>query len=81
MQFGEILQQLMDENKITPRQLARALRISIVMLKNFTRCIYEPDFDLLKRMAAFFHVTTDYLLNYDGELDSSAGNDLRGTEM
>ena len=67
MQFGEILQQLMDENEVTPRQLAKALRISIVMLKNFTRCIYEPNFDLLKRMAAYFHVSTDYMIGYDGE--------------
>ena len=50
LQFGETLQQLMDENEVTPRQLAKALRISLVMLRNFTRCIYEPDFDLLKRI-------------------------------
>ena len=67
MQFGEILQQLMDENKLTPRQLAKALRISLVMLNNFTRCADEPDFNLLKRMAAYFHVSTDYLVGYDGE--------------
>jgi len=64
MNFGHILQLLMDENEITPRQLAKALRISLVMLNNFTRCIDEPDFGLLKRIAAYFHVSTDYLLSY-----------------
>ena len=67
MQFGEILQLLMDENNVAPRQLAKALRISLLMLKNFTRCVDEPDLDLLKRMAAYFHVSTDYLVGYDGE--------------
>jgi len=69
MQFGEILQLLMDENEVAPRQLAKALRISIVMLRNFTRCVYEPDFDTLKRMARYFRVSTDYLLDYQGETE------------
>jgi len=67
LQFGEILQLLMDENEVTPRQLAKALRISHLMVKNFTRCIDEPHFDLLKRMAAYFRVSTDVLIGYDGE--------------
>ena len=67
MQFGEILQLLMDENEIAPRQLAKALRIPLLMLNNFTRCVDEPDFDLLKRMAAYFRVSTDYLVGYEGE--------------
>jgi transcriptional regulator with XRE-family HTH domain len=67
LQFGEILQLLMDENEVTPRQLAKALRISLLMLNNFTRCVDEPDLGLLMRMAAYFRVSTDYLVGYDGE--------------
>ena len=64
MQFGEILQRLLDENNITPRQAAKALRIPLLTLKNFTLCVDEPNLDLLKRIAAYFHVSTDYLVGY-----------------
>ncbi len=67
MQFKDILQELMDENEIAPRQLAKALRISLLMLKNYTRGTDEPNIELLKRMAAYFRVSTDYLVGYNGE--------------
>jgi transcriptional regulator with XRE-family HTH domain len=70
MQFGQILQYLMDENNIAPRQLAKALCISHLMVKNFTLCVDEPTLDTLKRIAAYFHVSTDYLVGYDGEARS-----------
>ena len=35
------------------------------------RCTLEPDFDTLKRIAAFFDVRTDDLLDYQGESDKS----------
>ncbi|MCL2299622.1 MAG: helix-turn-helix domain-containing protein [Firmicutes bacterium] len=66
MKFGEILRMLMEEHSITPKQLAKVLRVSIVMLTNYTHCIIEPDFDTLKRIAAFFEVRTDDLLDYHG---------------
>jgi len=64
MKFGEVLCLLMEAHNVTPKQLAKVLRISITMLTNYTRCILEPDFDTLKRIAAFFEVRTDDLLNY-----------------
>ncbi|MDR2687480.1 MAG: helix-turn-helix domain-containing protein [Oscillospiraceae bacterium] len=66
MIFGEILQLLMEENNITPKQLARHLRISATILNNYTRCVSEPDFDTLKRIAASFEVRIDDLLDYHG---------------
>jgi len=66
MKFGETLQLLMEAHSITPKQLAKALRISIVMLNNYTHCILEPDYDTLKHIAAFFEVRTDDLLDYQG---------------
>jgi len=67
LQFNQILRHLMEENAITPRQLAKALRISLVMINNFTCGADEPDIGLLKHMAAFFHVSTDCLIGYDSE--------------
>ena len=71
MQFGENLRLLMEEHNITPKQLAKHLRISISMLNSYTRCIQEPDFDTLKRIAVFFDVRIDDLLDYQGMPDKS----------
>jgi len=67
MPFGNILQELIEKNNLTPSQFAEAMHISRSSLENFLRCIWEPNFGTLKRMAAYFHVTTDYLLDYQGE--------------
>ena len=64
MRFGETLRLLMEKHSITPDQLAKVLRISITMLNNYTQCILEPDYDTLKRIAAFFEVRTDDLLDF-----------------
>jgi len=66
VKFGETLRLLMETHSITPKQLAKVLRISITMLNNYMHCILEPDFDTLKRIAAFFEVRTDDLLDYQG---------------
>jgi len=66
MKFGEVLQSLMEENDFTPQQLAENLHIPVSALNSFLRCAEEPDFDTLKRIAAFFDVRTDDLLDYQG---------------
>lgn len=64
MKFGEVLQQLMQENGVTEQQLSDDLRISQSMLEHFIRCMWEPNFNTLKRVADYFQVNTDYLLDY-----------------
>ena len=71
MKFGETLRLLMETHNIAHKQLAKVLRISITMLNNYTHCILEPDFDTLKRIAAFFEVRIDDLLDYQGTPDKS----------
>ena len=66
MKFGEVLCMLMEKHDITHEQLAKVLRISETKLTNYTHCILEPDFDALKRMAMFFDVRIDDLLDYKG---------------
>ena len=69
MKFGETLLLLMEEHSITPKQLAKVLRVSITMLNNYTHCILEPDYETLKRIAIFFEVRTDDLLDFQGAPD------------
>jgi len=71
MQFGETLQQLMEAHSITPKRLAKHLRISITMLNSYTRGVSEPDFDTLKRIAVFFDARIDDLLDYRGTPNKS----------
>ena len=71
MKFGENLRLLMEVHSITPKQLAKVLRISITMLNNYTHCILEPDYATLKRIAFFFEMRIDDLLDYQGAPDKS----------
>lgn len=64
MRFGNILQGLMEKNNVSPGQFAQAMHISRSMLDRFTRNLWEPNFTMLKRIADYFHVSIDYLLDY-----------------
>ncbi len=72
MKFGELLKQLLDLNDMTQKQLANALDLSPSALGNYIQGTREPDFHTLIRIADYFHVTTDFLLNHrEGEKISS----------
>lgn len=64
MKFGEILRQLLEENDIAQKQLATDLNIAPTTLGNYIRGMREPDFEILKLVASYFNVTTDYLLDF-----------------
>jgi len=64
MKFGDILRWLIEENELTQKKLAEDLYIAASTLGNYVQNLAEPDFDMLKRIAAYFHVSTDYLLGY-----------------
>lgn len=64
MKFGEILRQLLEENDIAQKQLATDLNIAPTTLGNYIRGMREPDFEILKLLASYFNVTTDYLLDF-----------------
>ena len=72
MQFGEILRWLIDENEITQKKLAEDLHVAASTIGNYVQNLSEPGHDMLKRLAAYFHVSIDYLLDYhpkQGETD------------
>jgi len=64
MQFGDILRWLIEENELTQKQVSEDLHIAASTLGSYVQNTHEPDFDMLKRIAAYFHVSTDYLLDY-----------------
>lgn len=67
MNFGEVLRELLDEHDLSQKQLAEDLNISASAVGNYVRSNREPDFETLKKIAAYFRVSTDFLLNYQAE--------------
>jgi len=64
MKFGDILRWLIDENDLTQKKLAEDLYIAPSTLGNYVQNLAEPDFDMLKRLAVYFNMSIDYLLDH-----------------
>lgn len=75
MKFGEILRELLEDNDITQKQLATDLNIAATTIGNYIRGMREPDFEILKLFAAYFNVTTDYLLDFQSSITKDHGED------
>lgn len=75
MTFGDILRELLDDNNITQKQLAADLNVGATTIGNYIRGFREPDFEILKLLATYFNVTTDYLLNFQSGVTKDHGED------
>ena len=76
MKFGEILKELLEQHNLSQRQLAESLDMSPSALSNYIQGIREPDYNTLIRIANYFDVTTDFLLNHPHELKLSHNEEL-----
>ncbi len=64
MKFGDVLRELLEMRGISQKQLAIDLNISPGAVGNYVRNNREPDYQTLLQIAAYFNVTTDYLLDF-----------------
>lgn len=64
MTFSDILRLLIEEKGITQKQLAKDLHIAVSTLGGYVQGTSEPDFDTLRRLAKYFEVSVDYLLDF-----------------
>jgi transcriptional regulator with XRE-family HTH domain len=64
MQFGDTLRWLIDETEITQKKLAEDLHVAASTIANYVSGLREPDYDTLKRIALYFNVSIDYLLDH-----------------
>ena len=64
MEFGDILRELLENNELNQKMLADELHISPAAIGNYVRGNRAPDYQTLKKIADFFHVSTDYLLDH-----------------
>ena len=67
MKFGDLLRGLLEEREISQKQLAKDLNIAPSTIGNYIRSTREPDFDSVRRIAAYFGVSADYLLGMSSE--------------
>lgn len=62
MSFGSVLKELRAEQGIYQKELAAHLNVSIGTISNYEKNRHFPDPEALCKIADFFEVSTDYLL-------------------
>ncbi|MCL2820278.1 MAG: helix-turn-helix domain-containing protein [Oscillospiraceae bacterium] len=75
MSLGEMLRNLLDEWDITQKELASNINIGASTLGNYMQDIREPDYEVLKILASYFNVSTDYLLEHKTNQITSINED------
>ena len=70
MKLNEKLRNLIEERDLTQKQLAKDLNIAASTLGGYVQGYSEPDFETLKLLASYFHVSTYYLLGYQPDKQS-----------
>lgn len=75
LNFGDILRELLENNDISQKQLASDLNIATTTIGNYVRGVREPDFEILKLIASYFNVSTDYMLDFQSSVTKSHNED------
>ncbi|MBR1885031.1 MAG: helix-turn-helix transcriptional regulator [Schwartzia sp.] len=63
--FGDRLRYIRKHQEFSQAEAAEALGLSPVSYNRYECGQREPDFDTLRKIAQFFHVSLDYLLGND----------------
>lgn len=63
--FAERLKQLRIEKSLNQTQLAKELSVDQRSISNWENVVREPSFEMLKKIAKYFEVSTDYLLGLE----------------
>lgn len=66
--FGDKLRYLREHQEYTQADAAQKLGIGQTTYNRYERGVYEPDYKTLKKIANFFQVSIDYLLDNDDEI-------------
>ena len=64
--FGETLRQLRRSRNLTQKGLGSRVGLSKAVISKYENSLGYPGFDVLVSLAAFFHVSADYLLGVSG---------------
>lgn len=64
MKLGDTIKELLDQQGLTQKEMAQILDISPSAFGNYVQNTREPDYHTLTRIADYFQVTTDFLLDH-----------------
>ena len=78
--FAGMLLQLRQESGVSQRDAAAGMGISQSLLSHYEKGSREPRLDFLVRAAAYYHVSTDYLLGVSSERVHISGEQSSLTE-
>ena len=70
--FGSKLRILREHQEFSQKEAAEQLKILPDTYSRYERGIREPDYATLKQIANFFHVSIDYLLDNEDDIDLEA---------
>ena len=62
MKFGELLATLRKEKGVLQKDVAAYLNVTVATISNYEKGVHSPDYETLVKLADFFDVSTDYLL-------------------
>lgn len=67
MEFCEILSELRKEKRLFQDDVAKIVNVSKSTISNWEKGKQEPSIDSIKKLSAFFNVSTDYLLGLEDD--------------
>lgn len=73
MPFGQRLKSLLEERGIAQVELAQRLNLAKSTVSQYVSGHREPDMEMLQKIAAYFSVSTDYLLGRTNDPMPPAG--------
>ncbi len=62
MEFGEFLAKLRKEKGYLQKEVAAYLNVTVATISNYEKGVHTPDLTTLSKLADFYDVSTDYLL-------------------
>ncbi|WP_427340181.1 helix-turn-helix domain-containing protein [Caloranaerobacter sp. DY30410] len=67
MSLGSRLKELRKEKQLSIREVAKIFNIGKTTVSNYENDERKPDYEMIKKFAEFYGVTTDYLLGLTDE--------------
>ena len=78
MMFGRKLKSLRERKEMSQGEVAKHFNLTNATYSRYENGIHQPDYDMLKRLANYFNVSIDYLLDNEANLaDAEKIIDLR----
>lgn len=62
--FGDRLKELRKEHNLTQEEIGDFCKVGKTTISNWENNITQPPFEIVKKLAEYFGVTIDYLLNF-----------------